>query len=172
MLSKHFVRAFLVCCAVLVSVGTVAAQTKVGIIDLQRAMMDTAELKKAQADMQAKYKPRQDEIDKLQQDLQNLQNQLQSGKLSPQGTQEAQSRGQREQRELQRKSDDLQGDVERDRTEILQRAGQRMKEIVKQLAEAKGLDVVIDVTNTFYYKPTLDITPDAVAAFDKAYPVK
>lgn len=172
MLSKHCVRALLVCCAGLVSVGTVAAQTKVGIIDLQKAMMETAELKKAQADMQAKYKPRQDEIDKLQLDLQNLQNQIQSGKLSPAGTQEAQARGQREQRELQRKNDDLQSDVERDRTEILQRAGQRMKEIVKQIADAKGLDVVIDVTNTFYYKPALEITTDAVAAFDKAYPVK
>ena len=34
-----------------------------------------------------------------------------------------------------------------------------MTEIVKKIAEEQGIDVVIDVTNTLYYKPTLEITP-------------
>jgi outer membrane protein len=172
MLSKYFVRAMVVCCVGLVSLGTAAAQSKIGIIDLQKAMLETAELKKAQADMEAKYKPRQEEITKLQQDLQSIQAQMSSGKLSQEGYLDAQSRGQRDQRDIQRKTDDLQSDVQQERNEVLQHAGQQMKGIVRQIAEAKGLDVVIDVTNTFYYKPALDITEEAVAAFDKAYPVK
>jgi len=47
-----------------------------------------------------------------------------------------------------------------------------MREVVTKLAEAKGLDVVIDSANTFYYKPALDITAEATAAYDKAYPGK
>jgi outer membrane protein len=47
-----------------------------------------------------------------------------------------------------------------------------MTEIVKKIAEERGLDVVIDVTNTLYYKPTLEITAAATAAYDKAYPLK
>jgi hypothetical protein len=31
---------------------------------------------------------------------------------------------------------------------------------------------VIDVTNTLYFKPTLEITPAATAAYDKVYPAK
>ena len=47
-----------------------------------------------------------------------------------------------------------------------------MQEIVKKLADEKGLDVVIDTSNTIFYKSSLDLTAEAVAAYDKAYPVK
>ncbi len=172
MVSQRVIQAVLACLAGLVSMGAASAQTKVGIINLQKAILDTAEIKKAQADLQAKYKPRQDEMEKIQKDLESIQSQLQSPNLSPQGQQDLQMRGQRRQRELQRIQEDLQGDVDRDRNDILQRAGQRMTEIVKQIADAKGLDVVIDTTNTVYFKPALEITAEATAAFDKAYPVK
>jgi hypothetical protein len=31
---------------------------------------------------------------------------------------------------------------------------------------------VIEVSNTWYFKPALDIGKDATAAYDKAYPLK
>jgi outer membrane protein len=45
-----------------------------------------------------------------------------------------------------------------------------MTEVVKKLAEEKGYDVVVDVSTTIYFKPALDITTEALAAFNKAYP--
>jgi outer membrane protein len=45
-----------------------------------------------------------------------------------------------------------------------------MGDVVKKLAEEKGLDVVVDTPYTVYSKPALDITNDAIAAYDKAYP--
>ena len=69
-------------------------------------------------------------------------------------------------------SEDLQGDVDRERNEILQKAGQRMNEVVKKIAEERGVDIVVDVTNTVYFKPALEFTADAIKAFDAAYPVK
>jgi len=47
-----------------------------------------------------------------------------------------------------------------------------MTVIIKQLAEQRGLDMIVDVTNTLYFKPSLDLTVDATAAYDKAYPLK
>jgi outer membrane protein len=47
-----------------------------------------------------------------------------------------------------------------------------MTEVVKKVAEARGIDIVIDITNTLYFKPALDITAEATAAYDKAYPPK
>ena len=47
-----------------------------------------------------------------------------------------------------------------------------MQEVVKKLAEEKGLDVIMDVASTLYFKPALELTKDAVAAYDKAYPAK
>jgi outer membrane protein len=150
------------------------AQIKVAIINSQAAVIDTAEIKKAQTELEAKYKPRQAQIETLQKEIAGLQQQLQAGqgKLTPQAEQDIQIRGQRKQRELQRLGEDLQGEVDRERQEILGRSGQRMQDVVKKMAEERGLDVVIDVSNTIYYKPALEITKEATAAYDKAYPAK
>jgi outer membrane protein len=150
------------------------AQAKVAIINSQAAVIETAEIKKAQTELEAKYRPRQAQVEKLQKEIADLQQQLQAGqgKLNPQAEQDLQLRGQRRQRELQRLGEDLQGDVDRERNEILGRTGQRMQDIVKKIAEERGYDMVVDVSNTVYYKPALEITKEATAAYDKAFPAK
>ncbi len=162
----------MIVCAGVLSIGSAAAQAKVAIINVQRAIIETAEIKKAQTELEAKYRPRTAELERLQKELQDIQTQLQSGKLNPQAEQELQARGKRRQREYQRVGEDLQGDVDRERNEVLQKAGQRMNEVVKKIAEERGFDVVVDVTNTVYFKPALEFTADAIKAFDAAYPVK
>jgi len=149
-----------------------SAQTKVAVVNSQKAVLETEEIKKAQTDLQAKYKPRQDQMEKLQKELQDIQAQLQSGKLNQLGEQEMNAKGQKVQRDLQRLQQDLQEDVDRDRNEILQRAGTRMQEVVKKLADEKGLDIVVDTSNTVFYKSNFDLTNDAIAAYNKAHPVK
>jgi outer membrane protein len=47
-----------------------------------------------------------------------------------------------------------------------------MGAVVKKIAEEKGLDLVVDVSTAVYFKPTMEITTDAIAAYDKAYPSK
>jgi len=151
--------------------GIANAQVKIAVINSQKALLETEEIKKAQRDMEGKFKPRQDQMVKLQKELEDIQAQLNSGKLNEVGTQELNTEGQRKQRELQRMQQDLQEDVERERTEILQRAGTRMQDVVKKLAEEKGLDIVVDAGNTLFFKPTFEITAEATAAYNKAYPV-
>jgi len=150
------------------------AQAKVAIINSQLSVVETAEIKKAQAELEAKYKPRQAQMEKLQKEIAGLQGQLQAGqgKLTPQAEQDLNIRGTRLQKELQRVGEDLQADVDRERQEILGRSSERMQEIVKKLAEARGVDVVLDVSNTIYYKAALELTKEATAEYDKAYPAK
>jgi outer membrane protein len=152
--------------------GLAAAQAKVGIVSSARAIAGTAEIKKAQADLEAKFKPRQEELNRLQQELQNISNQLSSGKLSPQGEQDLNAQGQQKQREYQRKEQDLRDDVDRERQDILGRAGQRMNEVVKKLATEKALDAVFDASTMIFFKPAMDFTDEAIVAYDKTYPVK
>lgn len=161
-------------CAAGVFASTAAAQVKVGVVNLQKAILDTAEIKKASIDLTNKYKPRQDALEKAQRELQDIQAQLQSsqGKLSAAGEAELQARGERKQREAQRLAQDLQDDVNNERNSILQRTGQRMTEIIKKLSEEKGFDLVVEAQNSYFFKPALDFTADATAAYDKAYPVK
>ena len=154
------------------TVTSAQAQTlKVAIVNAQKAVADTQEIKKAQAELSQKYQPRQQEIEKLQADLQQIQGQLQGQNLTPAKEQELNFDGQQKQKKLQRLSDDLQQDFNQDRADVLSRAGRHMQDVIKTLAEGKGLDVVIDTSNTLYFKPALDMTAEATSAYDKAYPV-
>src|ERR1700691_4695445 len=146
--------ALAVCAAGLFSVPAMA-QVKVGVVSLQKAILETAEIKKAGNDMQVKYKKRQDDLDKTQRELADIQTQLQSaqGKLSAAGEADLQARGARKEREAKRLDEDLRADVERDRQDILSRAPTR-----------------VEATAAISFKPALDITADAVASYDKAYP--
>jgi outer membrane protein len=166
--------ALAVCAAGLLSIPSASAQAKVGVVSLQKAILDTSEIKKAGNDMQAKYKKRQDDLDKAQRELNDIQTQLQSaqGKLSAAGEADLNSRGERKQREVKRLTEDLQADVERDRSDILSRAQTRMLEIVKKVSDEKGLDLVVEATAVISFKPALDITADVVTAYDKSYPAK
>jgi outer membrane protein len=150
------------------------AQAKVAIVNLQRAVLESDETKKAAAELEAKYKPRQQAAQKIEQELQGIQQQLQTGqgKLTQQAEADLTATGQRRQRELQRVADDLQADVERDRNDILQKSSAKMQGVIKKLAEEKGLDVVVDTQVTIYFKAALEITTEAIAAYNKANPAK
>jgi len=167
-------RPLLVCSALLLSSQLASAQVKVAVINLQRAVFESAEIKKADAQMQATFKPRQDKIDALNKDLASLSQQLQSssGKLSPSAEADLQAQGTRKQRDLQRLTDDLQADATAYRNDVLSKSSEKMQAVVKKLAEEKGFDLVVDTTTALYYKEAMDITKDAIAAYDKAYPPK
>ena len=168
------IRGLLVAAAILCPATTLLAQAKVAIVNMQRAVIETAEIKKAQGEMEAKYRPRQAQMEKLQGEIRQVQQQLQSmaGKLTPTAEQDLNIQAQRKQKELQRLGEDLQADVDRERNDILGKTSQRMQEIVKKLAEEKALDVVVDVNSTIFFKPALELTAEAIAAYDKAYPPK
>ena len=145
------------------------AQAKVGILDARQALEGTAEIKQKADRMQAKFQPRYDELAKLSQELQDIQKQLQTA--TGQAAAQLQTEGQRKQREAQRLQEDLQTDTEYERSEILQGANQRLIAVVAQMAQEKGLDLVVDISITVYFSPALGITNDVVIAYDKAHPV-
>lgn len=149
--------------------GVAAAQSKVAVINMQQAVLDTDEIKKASAALETKYKPRQTEIQKIQTELQDIQNKLQAGqgKLTPQQENDLTFQGQRRQRDLQRLSEDLQQEVEAERTAILSTAGRKMTDAVRRVADARGFDVVIDSGSTVYVRSAVDITKEAVAEYNK-----
>jgi outer membrane protein len=169
---RSLVRVATLCLAASSFVTLASAQLKVAVINTQKALAESDELKKASAAVEAKYKPRQDELGKLQADLQSIEQQLNSGKLNQQAAADLQAQGAKKQREAQHLSDDLQADFDRDRQDILGKASQKMQAVIQKLAEEKGLDVIVDASQTLYFKPALDVTADAIAAYNKANPAK
>jgi outer membrane protein len=167
-------RLFAVCVGLISLARVGAAQSKVAVLNVQKAVLESADIQAAQGALEAKYKPRAQELEKLQKEIQSIQQQLQAGqgKLSTQAEADLTAQGQRKQRELTRSTEDLQADVERERTDILSKATTRMHDVVQKLADERGLDMVVDTNVVLVFKPALDITADALAAYNKAYPGK
>jgi len=154
--------------------GILSAQTKVGIISLQKSLENCAEVKAAQADLEARYKPRGERIAQLERDVNKLQQEAETNqaKYTEAAMNDLLMNIQRKQRDLQRQQELFQGDLNRERSELLNKFGTRMQDVIKKLAEEKGFDIVIDVTNLLYYKPAIDLSAEATTAYDKAFPAK
>jgi outer membrane protein len=165
-------RPLMVSTALFVFGHVAAAQSKVAVINLQKAVMESAELKAAVAAMEVRYRPRVTQIETLDKEIaaigQNLQ--TNAGKLTATAEADLNAQGTKKQRDVQRLRDDLQADADRDKNDILQRSALKMTDVLKKLAEEKGYDIVVDAPYAPYFKAALDITNDLIAAFDKAYP--
>ena len=174
MCSRIGLRSVMAISALLTLSHIASAQPKVAVVNFQKAISESAEIKKAEVQMQATFKPKQDDIDRLQKEIAGIAQKLQSsnGKLSAQEESDLNNQGTKKQRELQRLQDDVNEAAQTYRTDVLSKSSQKMSDVVKKLAEEKGLDLVVDTSTTVYFKAALDITADAVAAYDKAYPAK
>lgn len=158
----------------LLAAGTASAQSKVGIISLQKALEGCSEVKVAQGELEARYKPRGERLAQLERELAKLNQDAETNqaKYTEGAMNDLLLSIQRKQRDFERQRQLLSDDLNRDRNELLQKFGGRMQDVIKKVAEEKGLDMVIDVTNLLYYKPALDLSAEATAAYDKAYPAK
>jgi outer membrane protein len=163
----------MVCSALLAIAPGAFAQTKVAVIDLQQAVFESAEIKQANAEMTAKYKARDDALEAVKAQGAVAQKKLADGQDTLSDEQQAALQAQvaKLQRDVTRQNEDLQAEVQRDRDEILGKTQDRMLAVVRKIAEERGYDVVTDIHALVYFKPATDITKDATAAYDLAYPV-
>ena len=148
--------------------GQSFAQTKIAVIDFQTALLNTADMQKQSADLEAKYKSRQDEIAGLSAELEEIQTKLQTA----QGNEAAQLQadGQRTQRRAQRLSEDLQSDVEFDRQNILSAASARMRDVIREIRMEKQLDLIVDAGGVLAHNALIDLTAEATQAYDAKHP--
>jgi outer membrane protein len=174
MMMKTLMRPFLLAAAMLVTVGAAHAQLKVGVVDLQKVLQGTAEIKQAEADLKSRFGPKQDELAAAERELVKLQQDFEANqtKYTEAALADLSARIQSRQRIYQRNAQALQEEVNRDRQDILNRVGQRLQEIVKKVAEAQAFDMVVDAQSTLYTKPAFDISAAVTTAYDAAYPVK
>ena len=140
-----------------------------------RRLRSTAEGKKAIADLQKKYQPRQQELERLQKEIQAIQDQL--SKQTPTLSDDEQRRLSRDledkQKILKRSTDDAQSDFNADRDEAVRRIGQKMVRIIGDYAQQNGFVLVIDDAQVpiYYAAKDIDITAEMVKRYDAANPV-
>ena len=149
---------------------------KIGVISIQEAILSTAEGKKAMADLQKKYQPRQQEIQKLQQDIQAVSDQLQkqAATLGDEEQRRLNRDLEEKQKLLKRSTEDAQADFATDRDEMFRRIGQRMVKQIDDYARQNGFTLVIgsDQLPIYYAAKEVDLTDEVVKLYDAANPVE
>jgi len=172
---KNRLITFAVFLSLLVVPAAAHAQGKIGLININGAIGTTQEGKKAIADMQKKYQPRQQELQRLQQEMQGIQDQL--NRQNPPVSEDEQRRLNREledkQKVFKRSSDDAQSDYNADRDEVIRRIGQKMVRIIDEYAQQNSFALILDGAQIpiYYAAKDVDVTAEIVKRYDAANPV-
>ena len=152
------------------------APTKVAIIHVQNAILSTKDGQFAANGLQAKFKPKKDELDKKQADLANLQDQLRKGSATM--SEDAKNKLMRDidsgNKILQRETQDAQDDLDQEQGKVMQELGNKMMGVIEKYATQNGYALVVDVSNpqtpVLWASQSIDITNDIVKLYDQANP--
>jgi outer membrane protein len=152
------------------------APTKVGIIQIQQAILSTKDGQKALADLQGRFGPKKAELEKKQNAIAQMQQQLRSGSATL--SEDAKNKLVRDidqnTKSLNRETEDAQAEVEQAENKIMQDLGQRIMAVINKYARDNGYALILDVSNpqtpVVFAADTIEITKEIVDLYDKNAP--
>ncbi|HYL38799.1 MAG TPA: OmpH family outer membrane protein [Bryobacteraceae bacterium] len=150
------------------------SQTKIAVIYLQGAIINTKDGQKAAAELDAKAGPKKKEIDQKQNDINALQDQLNKGQntLSEATKNELYKSIESKKKNLQRDVEDAQAELDQEQQKILQQLGAKIQAVIEKYARDHGYVMVVDVSNpqspVFYASPSIDITKEIIELYDQS----
>jgi len=150
---------------------------KIGIINIQVAMIRTQEGRKASEELQARFTPRQAELQKLQDDIRGLEDQLRTQERTLSEDARAQILRDIETKRKQgtRLQQDLQEDYEDAQSNVINQLGEKMQRVIDRYARENSLNLIFNVSPggpIIFATPTVDITDDIIKLYDQTYPVQ
>ncbi len=149
--------------------STARAELKIGYVDLQRALEETDEGKRAKAKLKSDFEKKQKDLDARQEELKRMKNDLdkQSSVLKPEALQQKQQELQQKLVQLQETYMRLQKELqEREATET-GRIFKKMTAIIAQIAQKEGVTYVLEKnTGILYAPPSEDLTNELIRKYN------
>ena len=151
-----------------------AATGKFGVINIQEAIVGTAEGKKALAEIQKRYEPRRNDLQRQEQEITALQDQLQKqvNTLSDEEKLRLQRQLDEKQRLFKRAQEDAQTDYQNDNQEAIRRIGQKMVRVINDYAKQNGFALVVDDSQlpVYFVAQGNELTEVIMKLYDAANP--
>jgi outer membrane protein len=150
-----------------------ATPTKVGIIHIQNAIIQTKDGQKAAAEIDAKFGPKRKQVEGKQGELQQMETQYRTGAntMSDEAKQKLMRDIDQRRKQLQREMDDANAELEQEQGRVLQELGQKIMAVIDRYANERGFALILDVsspqTPVLYASNAIDITRDIVELYDK-----
>ena len=143
-------RNFAISLPVLALAATVLAQAqatgKVGVINIQSAIVSTKDGQKAAADLEAKSAPKRKVLETKQTDINTMKDQLQKGQNALSETAKSELRGNIDgkTKSFNRDMEDAQAEFEQEQQKILQELGGRMMAVIDKYAKDNSYTLILD----------------------------
>ena len=156
--------------------GAQGTTTKVGIINIQSAIVSTKDGQKAAGEIQSRFNPKKAELDKRQGDITQLQDQLNRGRntLSEDARQKLVREIDVKTKALNRDTEDARAELDQEEQKIMSELGGRIMLVIDKFAKDNGFSVILDVSspqNPVIFAATgIDITKDVIDLYDRNPP--
>ncbi|WP_437839963.1 OmpH family outer membrane protein [Sorangium sp. So ce1153] len=156
--------------AALLSSAPASAQSKIAVVDVRRAMLETEEGLRVQATLKKLFDSRQVELDTKQRALADerdkLDKEAQAGKTPKDALQRRFETWQRQAAELQSTMVDYQREMQRKESEMTTPILQKVLGLLRRLAAQEGYDLILDKSAAPYYRADLELTDRAIQLYN------
>jgi len=148
------------------------APTKIGIINIELAIVGSNEGQRDFAALQKRFEPKQNELTTLSKEVDDLKKQLntQGDKLNDDARATLVKNIEAKQKSLQRSLEDAQNDFQNQQKELANQIGRKMLGVLDKYAKDRGFAVILDVSNpqsgVLWAGASTDVTKDIVDAYN------
>jgi outer membrane protein len=158
------------------TLGWAQTPTKIGVIQIQTALVSTKDGQKAVQELETRMAPKQKEMERKRMELQELQDKLSKGGNAMAQTAKddlARSIDQKT-KSYNRDMEDARAELDQEQRKLLEELSGKMQVVIDKFALANGYAVLLDVsnqgTNVLYVASGVDVTKEIIDMYDKTNP--
>lgn len=166
--ARRLAAAFALTIATAAGISDASAQTKLGVVDVQHAVMQTEDGIRAQATLKKLFDRRQQELDGRQTELQRARDDIekQSRVLSREALQKRMEDWQRRMVELQTVFVENNKELQKKQSELTGPIIKKMIGVIARIAKKSGYEVIIDKQAAPYARADLDLTEQVIQMYN------
>ena len=153
-----------------------AADIKIGIVDLQRALNESEAGKKAKEDFKVQVDKLQGQLKRQKDEIDSLKDQLEKKSVMMKEDQRAnlEDEYRRKLRDFERNYKDSQADLQKKDNELTGGIIKDLQDVIRAYGEREGYLLILEATNSavLYGAKTADLTDDIMRDYNSAHPSK
>lgn len=145
-------------------IAPASGTAKIGVVDLNKILLDSPQLNAAKTDLKKKFDPREKELNDKQKSFQKSIEDFSknSPTMKPADKEATQKSIMDEQKKLQELQSKFQSDLSAEQNKLMGDILKKIETIVNKIAANKNFDLVITKVSTAFNKKELEITDEVV----------
>jgi outer membrane protein len=151
--------------------GARAAEIKLGFIDMQKAIQETAAGKKAKKELEDEFNKKKKDLDKKEADIKKMGEDFEkrSMAMNEDARMKKQAEIQGEMRKYQEQAAKSQMEIQKRERDLTQPIVDRLRKIIDELAKKEDFTVILEKSeqSVMWAKKEIDLTERVIKEFDK-----